>query len=255
MRSFIYGPVPSWRLGRSLGVDMLSTQQKTCSFDCVYCQLGRTRKPQIRRGEFVSLDGLLPQLKKAKGAVADYVTFSGMGEPTLAANLGEAIALAKSILNLPVAVLTNSSLITEEAVRSDLILADVVVAKLDAPDETVFRKINHPLKGLSFTEIVKALSLFRQKYAGKLALQMMFINANRALAGDMAIISEELMPDELQLNTPLRPCGSDPLSQEELSAIQRKFSKFKNVVNVFGASRPDVKPFNLGETLRRRPKL
>ena len=129
VKSIIYGPVPSWRLGRSLGVDLVSTEGKTCSFDCIYCQLGRTIYPQMERREFVTMAQLATELEAVKNnIVADYVTFSGMAEPTLASNLGEAIRIAKLILPLPVAILTNSSLMPREDVCDDLAQADVVIA-------------------------------------------------------------------------------------------------------------------------------
>lgn len=253
--SIIYGPVPSWRLGRSLGIDLLSTKGKTCSFDCVYCQLGMTVYPEVEREEFVSLDRLARELKTVEGVAADYATFSGMGEPSLASNLGEAIRLVKSVLKLPVAVLTNSSLIPREDVRRELSLADVVVAKIDAPAEELFSKINRPIGSQTLAVILKALQLFREEYHGKLALQMMFIEANRGYAVDMAKIAEHLSPDEVQINTPLRPCGVSPLSPAELVAIGQEFSNFQNVFTVYGALKPEVIPFDLAETLRRRPKL
>jgi len=120
MNSIIYGPVPSWRLGRSLGIDLLCAPGKTCSFDCVYCQLGKTTNPTIERGEFVSIGKLTKELEEIKDIAADYVTFSGAGEPTLASNLEQAIEVAKSILPLPVAVLTNSSLMPREDVSGNL---------------------------------------------------------------------------------------------------------------------------------------
>jgi len=253
--SIIYGPVSSWRLGRSLGIDLLSTRGKTCSFDCVYCQLGTTVHPEVERREFVSLDGLARELKKVAGIAADYATFSGMGEPSLASNLGEAIALVKSVLRLPVAVLTNCSLMTIEDVRRELSLADVVVAKLDAPNEELFRKINRPVDSQKLAEILKALRLFRKEYHGKLALQMMFIEVNKGYVSEMARIAEQLSPDEVQINTPLRPCGVSPLSPEEVAAVERELSNLQNVVTVYEALNPDVMPFDLAETLRRRPKL
>ena len=253
--SIIYGPVSSWRLGRSLGIDLLSTKGKTCSFDCVYCQLGMTVHPEVEREEFVSLDRLAWELKTVEGVAADYATFSGMGEPSLASNLGEAIRLVKSTLKLPVGVLTNSSLMPRENVRHELALADVVVAKVDAPTEELFRKINRPIGSQTLTEILKALQLFREEYHGKLALQMMFIEANRGYAVGMAKIAEQLSPDEVQINTPLRPCGVSPLSPEEVAAIEREFSNFQNVFTVYGALKPKIMPFDLAETLRRRPKL
>jgi wyosine [tRNA(Phe)-imidazoG37] synthetase (radical SAM superfamily) len=253
--SIIYGPVSSWRLGRSLGIDLLSTKEKTCSFDCVYCQLGMTVHPEVERKEFISLDRLARELKTVEGIAADYATFSGMGEPSLASNLGEAIRLVKSALKLPIAVLTNSSLMPREEVRRELALADVVVAKVDAPNEELFAKINRPVGSQTLAEILKALRLFREEYQGKLALQMMFVRANRGYAVDMAKIAEQLSPDEVQINTPLRPCGVTPLSAEEVVAIEREFSNFQNVFTVYGALKPEVMPFDLAETLRRRPEL
>jgi wyosine [tRNA(Phe)-imidazoG37] synthetase (radical SAM superfamily) len=253
--SIIYGPVPSWRLGRSLGIDLLSTSGKTCSFDCIYCQLGRTIHPEVERREFVSLDRLAQELKTVEGAAADYATFSGVGEPSLASNLGEAIELVKSVLKLPVAVLTNSSLMTRDDVRHELSLADVVVAKVDAPNEELFRKINRPVIRQTLAEILKALRVFRKEYRGKIALQMMFVEANEDYAAEMAKIAEQLSPDELQINTPLRPCGVSPLAPEEVTVIEREFGSFENVVTVYRALKPEVMPFDLVETLRRRPKL
>jgi len=252
--SSVYGPVPSWRLGRSLGIDLLSTKGKTCSFDCIYCQLGRTVNPLTERKQFVSLSELTADLERVKRIPADYATFAGIGEPALASNLGEAIVLVKSVLKLPVAVLTNSSLMTREDVRRELSLADVVVAKVDAPNEELFRHINRPTVKCTLGEIIQGIELFRGEYERKLALQMMFIKANRGYASEMARIAEQLSPDEVQINTPLRPCAIQPLTPEDISAIQREFSKVKRVVTVYEASRSEVAPLNLKETLRRRPE-
>jgi wyosine [tRNA(Phe)-imidazoG37] synthetase (radical SAM superfamily) len=252
--SIVYGPVPSWRLGRSLGIDLLSTKGKTCSFDCIYCQLGRTVNPLTERKQFVSLSQVAADLERVRGISADYATFSGVGEPTLASNLGEAIGLVKSVLKLAVAVLTNSSLMPREDVRRELTSADVVVAKIDTPNEELFRQINRPYLQCTFGEIIRAIKLFRGEYQGKLALQMMFIKANRGCAPEMARIAERISPDEVQINTPLRPCAIQPLTPENISAIQREFSKLGKVVTVYEASRPQVVPFDLKETLQRRPE-
>jgi len=252
--SIIYGPVPSWRLGRSLGIDLLSTEGKTCSFDCIYCQLRKTVHSLTERKQFVSLDRLAAELERVKDIAADYATFSGVGEPTLASNLGQAIELARSILRLPVAVLTNSSLMTRQDVRHDLSLADMVVAKVDAPNEELFRQINQPAVKHTLEEITQAIMLFRKEYEGKLALQMMFIEANKGYASQMARIAEQLSPDEVQLNTPLRPCAVLPLSPEDISSIRQAFSKLRNVMTVYEASRPEVLPLDWRETLHRRPE-
>ena len=255
MNSILYGPVPSWRLGRSLGVDLLPAKGKTCSFDCIYCQLGKTTHPLTERKRFVSIEKLRAELKLVRDIPADYVTFSGMGEPTLASNLGQAISLAGLMLSLPVAVLTNSSLMPRKDVRRELALADVVVAKMDAPNEEVFRRINNPVVDYSLEEIIQAIKLFKKDYQGKLALQMMFVEANRSYAPEMARIAEKLSPDEVQINTPLRPCAVKPLTPEEITAIRQEFIGLSGVITVYEALKPEVTPLNLEETLRRRPKL
>ncbi len=256
MNSVIYGPVPSWRLGRSLGIDLLCAPGKTCSFNCVYCQLGRTTNPTIERREFVSLARLTKELKGISGITADYVTFSGTGEPTLASNLGQAIEIAKSILPLPVAVLTNSSLMPREDVRHDLAKADVVVATVDAHNQESFRQINRPVAGLLLSDILEGIKLFRREFKGKLCLEVMFIEVNKTFAKEIAQIVSYLLPDEVQLNTPLRPCAVKPLTPSQMASIKSAFSNFIcPVVTVYEAPRLEVKPLNLRETLRRRPKL
>ena len=253
--SIIYGPVPSWRLGRSLGVDLLSMPGKTCSFSCVYCQLGVTANFTTERMEFVSTARLKEELAELKGVAADYVTFSGTGEPTLASNLGQAIEVAKSTLHLPVAVLTNSSLMSREDVRHDLVKADVVVATVDAHSQELFGQINRPATGVLLSDIVEGIKRFREKFNGKLCVEVMFMELNKDFAAEIADVVKTLSADEVQLNTPLRPCAVKPLTLSQMAVIKANFSNFRNVVNVYEASRPEVKPLNLKETLRRRPKL
>jgi wyosine [tRNA(Phe)-imidazoG37] synthetase (radical SAM superfamily) len=250
--STVYGPVPSWRLGRSLGIDLLPGRGKTCCFDCVYCQLGVTKNATVERAEFVKLDDLARELAAVKGVPADHVTFSGTGEPTLAANLGRAIDVVRQELGLPVAVLTNSALISREDVREELAKADVVVAKLDAPDERFFRLINRPVVDLTLKEVVDGIRRFRSQWSGRLALQMMFLTANRRVAEEMAALAAGLSPDEVQINTPLRPCAAAPLSAEEIAAIRDNFTGL-NVRTAYEATRPEVEPIDARETRRRRP--
>jgi len=253
MSSILYGPVSSWRLGRSLGVDIISTESKVCSFDCIYCQLGNTLHPITRRKEFVSLGDLARELASVQGIAIDYATFSGMGEPTLASNLGQAIELVRSTLRVPVAVLTNSSLVPREDVRHELARADVVVAKLDAPTELLYRQVNRPRARYNLSQIVEAVKLFRGEFQGKLALQTMFVAANKDSAAEMAQLAREISPDEVQINTPLRPCAVEPLPPEEIAVIKQAFSGLDGVVTVYEASRPEVTPMNPEETVRRRP--
>ena len=251
--SLVYGPVPSWRLGRSLGIDLVSTRGKTCSFDCVYCQLGKTVHAVADRKEYISIPILVLELEKVREISADYATFSGVGEPTLAANLGQAIEMVRSILNLPVAVLTNSSLMPRGDVRQELAQADVVVAKIDAPNQELFCRINRPVSGFYLNDILQGIARFRSEFNGRLAIQMMFVESNKGCAVEMARIAERLSPDEVQINTPLRPCAVNPLSPEEIDAIKQAFSMLKNVATVYEAPKPDVAPLNPEETRRRRP--
>ncbi len=179
-----------------------------------------------------------------------------MGEPTLASNLGQAIELVREILRLPVAILTNSSLMSRADVRRELAQADLVVAKLDAPDEELFQRINHPAGRISLAEVLEGIKLFGREYPSKLALQLMFMEQNRGRAEDLARLAAEISPLEVQLNTPLRPCPVKPLPPEEMSRIKREFEGLPTrVVMVYEASRPEVIPLNLEETLRRRVKL
>jgi wyosine [tRNA(Phe)-imidazoG37] synthetase (radical SAM superfamily) len=253
--SIIYGPVPSWRLGRSLGIDLLNTRRKICSFNCVYCQLGKTGQFIVEPREFISLQQLASEIKLLSPVKADYATFSGMGEPTLASNLGEAIELVRSISDLPVAVLTNSSLMFRQDVRQQLAHADTVVAKLDVPNEELFAMVNRPAPGLHFDQIKDGIRLFRDKYRGKLALQVMFIEANKDYGSEIAALARQISPDEVQINTPLRPCAVRPLPAEGIAEIQREFADFKSVVSVYKAPKRKVMPLDLAETLRRRPKF
>ena len=253
--AIVYGPVASWRLGRSLGIDLLNTRSKVCSFNCVYCQLDETTQFIVEPREFISLEQLTSEIELLSPIKADYATFSGMGEPTLASNLGEAIELARSILDLPVAVLTNSSLMFREDVRQQLAHADTVVAKLDVPSEELFAMVNRPAPGLHFNQIEDGIRRFRDEYRGKLALQVMFIEANKDYASEIAELARQISPDEVQINTPLRPCSVRPLPPKNIAKVQREFTNFESVVTVYEARKYKVMPLDSAETLRRRPEL
>jgi wyosine [tRNA(Phe)-imidazoG37] synthetase (radical SAM superfamily) len=253
--AIIYGPVSSWRLGRSLGIDLLNTRRKVCSFNCIYCQLGETDQFIVEPREFINLEQLTSEIELLNPIKADYATFSGMGEPTLASNLGEAIELARSILDLPIAVLTNSSLMFREDVRQQLAHADTVVAKLDVPNEELFTMVNRPAPGLHFDLIKDGIRLFKRKYRGKLALQIMLIEANKDYASEIATLARQISPDEVQIDTPLRPSKVKPLPRENIASIRDKFNNLRNIITVYETSKPEVRPLDLAETLRRRPNL
>ncbi|MBU0586765.1 radical SAM protein [Candidatus Micrarchaeota archaeon] len=247
----VYGPVPSWRLGRSLGIDPICSKNKICSFDCAYCQLGKTKIKTIERKEYVDVEHVAEELNAADKNNSDVITFSGTGEPTLNSKIGEMIANAKRY-GLKVAILTNSSLFYLKKVRESLNNADIVCAKLDAPNQKLFQKINRPVKEISFGKMFEGLKAFRKSFKGKFALQMMFIDSNKSLANGLAELAHELDPDEVQLDTPLRHSAVPPLSEKDMEKIEWKFRDL-NFISVYKAKKPQVAPFDINETKIRRP--
>lgn len=237
----VYGPVSSWRLGRSLGVDLLCQEGKICSLDCIYCSLGRTMQLTTERNVFVPTELVARELSEVmKEVEADIVTFSGTGEPTLAQNLGDAIKAAKEISGLPIAVLTNSSLMNREDVRRDLVQADVVIGELDAPNEKIFKRINRPHREIRLADTVEGMKKFRREFRGKFALEVMFVPDNKAFSGEIAAIAQAIAPDEVQINTPIRPSPVRPLTPEELKEVQRDFVGMDSV-SVYEAKKPEVR--------------
>jgi len=237
--STVYGPVLSWRLGRSLGIDVLPPP-KTCTFDCVYCQLGRTVRKvsglvQAQVGKKEVLEDLGKALALLNPSSIDYVTFSGSGEPTLIPELGEIIEGVRSLIEKPIAVLTNSSLVNLAEVRRNLVAADLVVAKLDAPDQPALEAINRPAEGILHEDIVEGLMRLRNEVRGKLALQIMFFesrvggltNVNEEMIGNLTRLTELIEPDEVQINTPTRPPSEGyvlALRPNLIQAIAERFS-------------------------------
>lgn len=255
---YIYGPVSSWRLGRSLGVDPISSFQKTCSFDCVYCQAGRTEVFPSTREVFIPTEALSHELNSLPEVPLDYITFAGNGEPTLAKNLGEMIRAVKMVRKEKIAVITNASLIDRRDVVEDLILADLVEAKLDASSETSLKAVNQPMSEIRWEDIVGGLKAFRKVYRGHLTLQVMFVASNKSCAAAIAKIAHEIGPDEIEINTPLRACAVNPLSLEDLEEITAIFrgicgAKIK-VRSVYEAKREKSLPFCQPSTERRRGK-
>ncbi|MBU4312618.1 MAG: radical SAM protein [Candidatus Omnitrophica bacterium] len=248
---YIYGPVSSWRLGSSLGVDPISGEKKVCTFDCVYCQIGDTKRFSSKREVFVPTGDIIKEIKSLPELNIDYITFSGTGEPALVSNLGEIIKEIRKLRKEKIAIITNSSLIDRKDVQEDLGLADLVMLKLDAHSPELFLKINKPLKGITFDRVLKGIKEFSSGYKGKLALQIMFIEKNRSYAGDIAGLAKDINPDEVQLNTPLRPCSAKPLSKKEMDAIKLYF-KGMRVVCVYDARKKKVEFINRDDTSRRR---
>jgi len=251
---YIYGPVPSWRLGSSLGIDLLSYGRKTCSFDCVYCQLGRTDIFTDERKVFVPVEKVIKELSLLPPLKIDYITFSGTGEPTLAKNLGQTIKAIRQIRKEKIAVLTNSSLIEEDDLREELLLADFVVAKFDAPSQEIFEKVNQPFETIKFDRVLRAIRDFKHVFKGKLALQIMFIEENKRYASQIAQLAKDINPDEVQINTPLRPCGAAPLPESELKDIKSYFKNL-NAITVYETEKKEVASISDEDTLKRRGKI
>jgi len=169
----VFGPVPSRRLGLSLGVDIIP--YKTCSYNCIYCQLKETTDQRIERASFLPVDKILSEVKEAiaKNERIDYITFSGSGEPTLNSDIGRLIAGTKEMTDIKVAVLTNGSLLYRPDVRRDLMKADLVKPSLDAASEKAFRKINRPHPALDLAKIIEGLRKFSEEFTGELYLEIM----------------------------------------------------------------------------------
>lgn len=260
---FVYGPVPSRRLGFSLGVDILP--YKTCSLDCVYCQLGATGRTTNRRRAYFSVREVLAQVREAlrTGRRVDHITFSGSGEPTLNKNLGRLIRGIKKMTDTPVAVLTNGTLLSRKDVRSDLMAADIVVPSLDAATAQLFRAVNRPYPSLDAARMVEALARFRKEFPGRIWLEVMLIKGVndtpahvRAVRDAIAVIR----PDRVQLNTVVRPpaeASARPLSPRELGRIARAIGGGAEVVADFGPRRGSGDEADLGEAIvamaKRRP--
>ncbi|MBU1007059.1 MAG: radical SAM protein [Candidatus Omnitrophica bacterium] len=248
---YIYGPVPSWRLGSSLGVDLISREDKVCSFDCGYCQIGETKVFSDKRQVLVPTEDILKEIKTLPDVRIDYITFSGRGEPTLAANLGEVITGIRKIRKEKIAVITNSSLMSRHDVRKDLALADFVMAKMDAHCAESLLKVNKPVKSVTFATIVDGIKKFKSDYKGKLALQIMFTAKNKDYAGDIASVAKDIGPDEVQINTPLRPSAEKPLSRQDIDAIKPYFKDMK-VISVYDIEKTKTDIINKEATLKRR---
>jgi wyosine [tRNA(Phe)-imidazoG37] synthetase (radical SAM superfamily) len=220
----LYGPINSWRFGRSLGVDPLAARHKLCPFSCIYCQYGETPSPTLRRRAFVTPAALRAELAgtvelSAGEAAADCVTFAGLGEPTLASNLPALVAATRERLALPILVLTGGALFPDPRVRQDLLPFDQVVVTLNAPNQALFCQINRPTRAYpySLSAVVEAISQFRTDYTKQLVLHVMLVQANKHAAPQLAELARRISPDEVQLNTPLQPALGKPLSATEMS--------------------------------------
>lgn len=207
---YVFGPVLSRRLGKSLGIDPIPL--KTCNWNCVYCQLGRTSPLTNKRREYIPRQVIFEEVEKSleahKEGEIDWVTIVGSGEPTLHIGLGWLIRKIKDLTSLPVAVITNGALLHAPRVRWELLPADAVLPSLDAGEPVLYKKINRPWPLLKFEHVVEGLVSFRDEYPGNLWIEVMLvegINDSQQALLQIARILEKVRPDQVHLNQPVRP--------------------------------------------------
>jgi wyosine [tRNA(Phe)-imidazoG37] synthetase (radical SAM superfamily) len=235
---YLYGPVPSRRLGVSLGLDVVPRKRKTCTLNCVYCQLGPTAHLTSERRRFFDPREFFAELeKRAAGLPAiDYATFSGSGEPTLNADLGGLIRGVKNILGRPVCVITNGTLTPDPDVRRDLAGADLLLPSLDAASQEVFERVNRPARGLRIEEIVGGLTALKSGFPGELHLEILLVagmNDSEEELGNLRAAVERIGPDEVHLNTVVRPpaeSSARPVTAERLRAIAEAFGPRARII-------------------------
>ncbi|RKY06862.1 MAG: radical SAM protein [Planctomycetota bacterium] len=260
---YLFGPVPSRRLGCSLGVDIIPL--KTCTQNCIYCQLGKDAPQTLRRKDYVPIESILGELEQkiTAGLEADYITLSGSGEPTLHSQLGDLIDGIRKLTDIPIAVITNSTLLSDPAVRRDCCKAAVVLPSLDAGDAETFKKMNHPHPDLDFEQFTKGLIRFRDEYTGQLWLEVFFcegVNTDKAAIDNIAEQIRRINPDKVQINTSVRPivhAQAARVSEQRLCEIAAQLGKSVEVITDFSkhtattGKQPDLQV--ILETLQRRP--
>jgi len=266
MKSFryLYGPVPSRRLGRSLGIDLVP--HKICTYDCIYCQIGSTTEKTPIRKEYAPVKEILEEVKsflKGETSAVDHLSLSGSGEPTLHSRIRSVIEGIKAITSIPIAVITNGSLLCDEEVRQDLLGADIVLPSLDAVSADIFMRINRPHPEFSVEKAIEGLVEFRKVYKGQIWLEILFckgVNDGKEELSKMKQTVGRIQPNRIHLNTVVRPPSEKwavPLNQKEMEEIRAFFGEKASVISEFDRHPPiiserDVKQEIL-EILKRRP--
>ena len=261
---YLYGPVPSRRLGRSLGIDLVP--HKICTYDCIYCQIGKTTDKTLVRKEYVPVKEILEEVRrflKEETSSIDHLSLSGSGEPTLHSQIRSVIEGIKTITSVPVAVITNGSLLYEEEVRQDLLHADIVLPSLDAVSSEVFMRINRPRPGFSIEKVIEGLVEFRKVYKGQIWLEILFcqgVNDSKEELLRMKKAVDRIQPDRIHLNTVVRPPSEKwaaPLSQKEMEEIQVYFGEKASIITEFDRHPSSISGRDIQEEileiLKRRP--
>jgi len=263
---FLFGPVPSRRLGISLGVDLVP--HKVCTLNCIYCEVGRTTNLTVERKEYVPVAEVKRELSEylSQSPELDFITFSGQGEPTLNSGLGEIIDFIKQ--NYPryrVALITNGTLFCVPEVRSEVKNADVILPSLDAVSPSVFSKINRPAKNLNNESIIEGLIQLRKEFSGEIFLEVFFVPQINENEEELKLLKETITlinPDLIQLNTLDRPGTEEfvkAVSPERMQEIKDFFEPLSTQVISKSETRKKIKSFNdsieeqILETVKRRP--
>ena len=266
MYKHLFGPVPSRRLGISLGVDLVP--HKVCTLNCIYCECGSTTRLTLERDEYVPFEELLEELEDyfAKNPDPDFITFSGAGEPTLHSRIGEVLSFIKKLKpSIRVALISNGTLFSDPEVRRELTEVDVVLPSLDAATERAFRKINRPRKDLKLDEYVSGLVEFKKEFKGEFWLEVLILPGYNDDPENIQALKKAIhaiAPDRIQLNTLDRPGvidGLRPATREELEAIVHEWDMEHVEIVVPVAEREESKAFRTDveaailETISRRP--
>jgi wyosine [tRNA(Phe)-imidazoG37] synthetase (radical SAM superfamily) len=262
---YTYGPVPSRRLGLSLGVDLVP--KKICTYDCIYCQIGRPTLQTAERKEYVSARVILRDVEQSLqecGEKIDYIAISGSGEPTLNSAIGEVIRGIKKLTQTPVAVITNGSLLHLKEVREALLLADVVMPSLDAATPSVFQTINRPLPSLEIKQVIQGLATFRKEYKGRIWLEILLsrgVNDGEEEIERMKEAIRIIRPDKVQLNTVVRPAVEDyaaALPSDRMEEIKKALGADAEIIAEFEGDRHRMPAEHVEERviriIKRRPE-
>jgi len=263
---YLFGPVPSRRLGMSLGVDLVP--HKVCSLNCVYCECGKTTRLTLDRAEYVPVDQVFSELSHyfENNPLPDYVTFSGAGEPTLNSRMGEVLNYIKDRWpHVPVAVLTNGTLLSDPQVRRELLRADLVLPSLDAATEEAFHRIDRPPRALRLTDYIQGLVEFRREFKGRIWLEVFILPDFNDDCANLEALKEafaRIQPDRIQLNTLDRPGTIDDIRPANPAELQHiidtwQIDRVETIAKVM--DRKTIKSYRedmenaIVETISRRP--
>jgi wyosine [tRNA(Phe)-imidazoG37] synthetase (radical SAM superfamily) len=261
---YLYGPVPSRRLGSSLGIDLVP--RKICTYDCIYCQIGKTTQKTLIRKEYVPVKEVLGEVRlflKEESSSIDHLSLSGSGEPTLHSKIRQIIREIKEVSSIPVAVITNGSLLYDEKVREDLLQADIILPSLDAGSYEIFMRINRPHPDLSIEKVIQGLVEFRKAFKGQIWLEILFckgVNDKPEELKKMKEVIESIQPDLIHLNTVVRPPSEEwvlTLDKAEMERIKDFLGKKAEIISEFDRHLLPIPEQNLKEKilkiLKRRP--